>query len=115
MVTPAQASDFDAIAALNVEAYGEFAAHMSLDGWRGMEVSLRAVTNRAQSAQILVMEDQGAIVGSVGYCPAGKGSPEIFPPDWAAVLLLAVDPTHRGRVHSVCTQRFCHGDRSIHE
>lgn len=43
------------------------------------------------------MKDQGAIVGSVGYCPAGKGSPEIFPPDWAAVLLLAVAPTHRGR------------------
>jgi len=97
VVTPAQASDFDAIAALNVEAYREFAAHMSLDGWRGMEASLRAVKERAQSAQILVMKDQGAVVGSVGYCPAGKGSPEIFPPDWAAVLLLAVSPTHRGR------------------
>ena len=97
MVSLAQTSDFDAIAELNVEAYREFADCMSPDGWRGMEASLRAVEARAQSAQFLVVKDQGAVVGSVGYCPAGKGNPEIFPLDWAAVLLLAVSPTHRGR------------------
>jgi ribosomal protein S18 acetylase RimI-like enzyme len=43
------------------------------------------------------MRDQGAIVGSVGYCPAGKGNPEIFPQDWAGLLVLAVAPAHRGR------------------
>ena len=96
MVSLAQASDFDAIAALNVEAYQEFVGRMSPDGWRGMEASVRAVEARAQSARFLVMRDHGAIVGSVGYCPAGKGNPEIFPPEWAGVLLLAVAPTHRG-------------------
>jgi ribosomal protein S18 acetylase RimI-like enzyme len=97
MVSLAQTSDFDAIAELNVAAYREFADRMSPGGWRGMETSLRAVEARAQSAQFLVVRDQGAVVGSVGYCPAGKGNPEIFPLDWAAVLLLAVAPTHRGR------------------
>jgi ribosomal protein S18 acetylase RimI-like enzyme len=97
MVSLAQASDFEAIADLNVEAYREFAGRMSSDNWRRMETSLRAVEARARSAHFLVMRDQGAIVGSVGYCPAGKGNPEMFPPDWAAVLLLAVSPTHRGR------------------
>ena len=97
MVSLAKVSEFDAIADLNVEAYREFADHMSPDGWRGMEASLRAIEARAQSAQFLVVRDQGIIVGSVGYCPAGKGNPEIFPLDWAAVLLLAVAPTHRGR------------------
>lgn len=97
MVSLAQASDFDAIADLNVEAYREFAGRMSPDNWRRMETSLRALEARAQSTRFLVIRDQGAIVGSVGYCPAGKGNPEIFPPDWAAVLLLAVSPTHRGR------------------
>ena len=62
-----------------------------------MEKSLRVVEARAQSTQFLVMREQGAIVGSVGYCPAGKGNPEFFPPDWAGVLHLAVSPTHRGR------------------
>ena len=36
-------------------------------------------------------------MGSVGYCPAGKGKSEIFPQDWATVLVLAVAPAHRGR------------------
>lgn len=97
MVSLAKVSDFDAIADLNVEAYREFAGRMSPDRWRDMEASLRAVEARAQSARFLVMRNQGAIVGSVGYCPAGKGNPEIFSPDWAAVLLLAVSPTHRSR------------------
>ncbi len=97
MISLAKASDLDAIAALNVEAYREFAAHMSPDGWCGMEANLRAVEARAQTTRFLVLRDQGTIVGSVGYCPAGEGNPEIFPPDWAAVLLLAVSPTHRGR------------------
>ena len=97
MVSLAIVSDLDAIADLNVEAYREFAVRMSPDGWRDMEASLRAIEARAQSTRFLVMRDQRAIVGSVGYCPAGKGDPEIFSPDCAAVLLLAVSPTHRGR------------------
>jgi ribosomal protein S18 acetylase RimI-like enzyme len=97
MISPATLNDFDAIADLNVAAYREFAVHMSPDGWRGMETNLRAVATRAQSTQFLVLREQGAIVGSVGYCPAGKGNPEIFPPDWAGLLLLAVAPSHRGR------------------
>jgi ribosomal protein S18 acetylase RimI-like enzyme len=97
VISPATSSDFCAIADLNVTAYREFAAHMSPDGWRGMEASLRAVEARAQSTRFLVVREQGDIVGSVGYCSAGKGNPEIFPPNWAGVLLLAVAPTHRGR------------------
>jgi len=81
LVTLAQATDFDAIAALNIEAYREFADRMSPNVWRGMEVTLRAVEVRAESARFLVLWDQGTIVGSVGYCPAGMGNPEIFPLD----------------------------------
>jgi predicted N-acetyltransferase YhbS len=97
MPSVAQPSDFDAIAALNVEAYREFAGRMTPGNWRRMEASLRAVETRAQFARFLVIRDGGTIVGSIGYCPAGKGNPEIFPPDWAALLLLAVAPDHRGR------------------
>ena len=113
MVNLATAGDFEAIANLNVEAYREFAGRMSPDGWHGMEASLRAIEGRAQSVQFLVMRNHGAIVGSVGYCAPGKGNPEIFPPDWAAVLLLAVCPAHRGRgiaraLISACLQRARH-------
>jgi ribosomal protein S18 acetylase RimI-like enzyme len=63
-----------------------------------MEASVRAVEARAQSTRFFVVRDQGrTLVGSVGHCPAGKGNPDLFPSDWAAVLLIAVAPTHRGR------------------
>lgn len=97
MISLATSSDFGASVDLNVTAYREFATLMRPEGWRGMETSLRVVEARAQSTQFLVMREQGAIVGSVGYCPAGKGNPGFFPPDWAGVLHLAVSPTHRGR------------------
>ena len=97
MVNLATAGDIDAIAALNVEAYREFADRMSPDNWQKMAASIRSIEARTRSTRFLVMRDQGAIVGSVGYCPAGKGNPEIFPQDWATVLVLAVAPAHRGR------------------
>lgn len=97
MVSLATAGDIDAIAALNLEAYREFADRMTPDNWQKMEASIRSVEARTRSTRFLVMRDQGAIVGSVGYCPAGKGNPEIFPQDWAGLLVLAVAPAHRGR------------------
>ena len=96
MISLATAGDFAAIAALNVEAYREFADRVSSDGWQKMEASLRAVEARSPSTRFLLIRKHGAIVGSVGYCQTGKGNPEIFPQDWAAMLLLAVAPTHRG-------------------
>ncbi len=41
--------------------------------------------------------EQGEIVGSVGYCPAGMSNPNIFSPDMASVVLLVVHPQHRGK------------------
>ena len=95
MIRLAQPGDFDAIAALNVEAYREFADHMTPANWKKMEASISSVESRARSTRFLTMWDQGIIVGSVGYCQPGKGNSEIFPQDWAAVLLLAVAPAHR--------------------
>ena len=70
---------------------------MTPDGWQKVEASIRSIEARTRSTRFLVMRDQGAIVGSVGYCPACKGDTEIFPQDWATALVLAVSPAHRGR------------------
>lgn len=83
MVSLATAGDIDAIAALNVEAYREFADRMTPGNWQKMEARIRSIEARIRSTRFLVMRDQGAIVGSVGYCPTGKGNPKIFPQDWA--------------------------------
>ena len=91
MISLATASDLDAIAALNVEAYREFADRMTPDNWQKMETSIRSIEARTRSTRFLVTRDQEAIVGSVGYCPTGKGNPKIFVQDWATVLVLAVE------------------------
>src|SRR5262249_6833677 len=93
----ASSDDFEAIAALNVAAYEEFAPHLQPGAWEAMQRNLRNITERAQTAEFLVVREAGESVASVGYCPAGKADPAIFAPTMAAVLLLAVHPQHRGR------------------
>ncbi len=97
MIDRANERDFTAIAALNAAAFVEFADRLSPEGWRGMEARVRDIAGRAASSQFFVARTQGAIVGSVAYCPPGKSEPELFPADWAGLFLLAVAPGHRGR------------------
>jgi ribosomal protein S18 acetylase RimI-like enzyme len=109
-IAPAEAADFPAIAALNIEAYREFAGTMSAENWQAMQESLGAVEDRAEVAQFLVTKDRGAIVGSVAYCPPGEYEPQVFPPDWAGLYLLSVAPAQRGRgigrgLANACVQR----------
>src|SRR5262249_3404838 len=70
--------DFEAIGALNVEAYREFAGHMSPEGWRGMEASLRAVEARAQSAQFLVMRSKGQSQARSDIARRAEGTQRFF-------------------------------------
>lgn len=97
VIETATSDDFDAIAALNVAAYAEFAPRLSPGSWDTMQKNLQNIAERARSAAFLVCRTAGAVVGSVAYCPAGKGDPSIFRPDMAAVLLLAVHPQYRGQ------------------
>jgi ribosomal protein S18 acetylase RimI-like enzyme len=97
LIEPARVDDFDAIAALNVAAYEEFASHLQSGAWEVMERNLRNIAERAKSAEFLVCREVGEVVGSVAYCPAGKSDPAIFSPTMASLLLLAVHPRQRGR------------------
>jgi ribosomal protein S18 acetylase RimI-like enzyme len=97
VVERATVEDIDSLAALNVAAYEEFSDRMTTDGWLSMKNSVSSVEERFQIAQFLVVRESDRVCGSVAYCPAGKGNPELFPPDWAAILLLAVAPEFRSR------------------
>lgn len=97
MIEIATTSDFEAIAALNVAAYEQFALHLAEESWAVMQQNLSNISERARVAEFLVYRDAGTIVASVAYCPAGRGDPSVFQPDMASVLLLAVHPRHRGQ------------------
>jgi predicted N-acetyltransferase YhbS len=61
-----------------------------------MQKNLRNIAERAEAAEFMVCRSGNDIIGSVAYCPAGKGDPSIFKPDMASLLLLAVHPQHQG-------------------
>src|SRR5262245_39099086 len=89
--------DFEAIADLNVAAYAEFASRLRPGSWEAMQKNLRNIPARSEVAEFMVYRLGNDIVGSVAYCPAGRGDPIIFKPDMASILLLAVSPIHRGK------------------
>lgn len=97
MLEMATSQDFVAIAELNIAAYTEFAAFLQPEAWKAMQQNLQNIAERAAVAEFMVWRSGSNIIGSVAYCPAGKGNPEIFQPDMASLLLLAVHPHHRGK------------------
>jgi len=110
VIEPAAADDLALIAGLNVSAYAEFEARLGEAVWVAMRRNLTAVSEVAGRAEFWIARDEGRLVGSVAYGPAGRNDPALFPPDWAAVLLLAVDPAARGqgigrRLTEVCVAR----------
>lgn len=90
--------EFDEIGALTVRSFDEFlsltdaafAAHFNQDA--------RDLRSRLEAAQVLVAEVGGRLAGTVTLLPDGVsyGMPQ-WPPEWAVVRLLAVDPAVRGR------------------
>ncbi len=97
MIETATIKDFEAIADLNVVAYAELASYLPLGSWKLMQKNLRNIKARAEVAEFTICHSGNDIIGSVAYCPAGKGDPAIFKPDMASILLLAVHPQHRGK------------------
>ncbi len=97
MVEAATSKDFDAIADLNVAAFAQFEDKLLPASWQDMLKNLRNVAERARTTEFMVCREGGEIVGSVGYCPAGKSNPGIFSADMASVVLLVVHPLHRGK------------------
>jgi len=97
VIEVATTRDFEAIAELNVSAYAEFATRLRPGSWEAMQRNLRNIPERANVAEFMVYSSGNTIVGSVAYCPAGKGDPTVFKPDMASILLLAVSPMNRGK------------------
>lgn len=97
MIEIATSRDFEAIADLNVAAYAEFASCPPSGSWEVMQKNLRNIAERAETAKFMVYRSGNDIIGSVAYCPSGKGDLAIFSLDIASILLLSVHPENRGK------------------
>lgn len=91
-IREAREEELDTIASLIVDAYAEYAAHMSPDAWSTFANEIANVRGRINDAELFVAEADGDIVGSVTMFSGWRGSQE----GAAGVRLLAVPPENRG-------------------
>ena len=99
VVRPARPADYERIARLTLEAYGEYASVMDPSAWTALEKAVHASLADDTGVTRIVAELDGAIVGSAAlYAPdsAAYGS-LASPASWPEVRLVAVAPTARGR------------------
>ncbi len=95
----ARAEDRPALAAVTMQAYGEYADAMDPAAWAGLEGAVRAALARDDAGvQRIVAERDGEIVGSVMLYPpradAYGGLADAA--SWPELRLLAVAPAARG-------------------
>ncbi len=93
-IQKAQIHHFPMIAALNVEAYREYANQLTAETWAALQARLSAVETVAEFAEFWIVVIDGNLAGSVAYGPPGKSVAPI-PAEWASILLLAVSPDYR--------------------
>ena len=90
-------SDADAAAVrrLAVAAFEEFRSAYS--DWMAMVASISQMPALAATAEIIVAELDGMLVGAVAYVAPGRPKAAFFDTSWPIVRMLVVDPAVRGR------------------
>lgn len=91
-IRPAREDELDTVSSLIVDAYAEYAAHMSPDAWSSFANDIANVRGRTSDAELLVAEQDDRLVGSVTVFSGWRG----VQAGTAGVRLLAVPPEHRG-------------------
>lgn len=92
VIREAREDEYDTIASLIVDAYAEYAAHMSPDAWSGFGNEIANVRGRTNDSTLFVAEVDGRIAGSITMFSGWRGTQE----GSAQVRLLAVPPENRG-------------------
>lgn len=102
-VRTARADETERLRELLAAAYDQYADAFPHENWVRYRADILDVESRAGISETLVVEHDGAVVGCVSYYPPGaetsypsESYSEHWPPEWAAIRLLAVDPAARG-------------------
>jgi ribosomal protein S18 acetylase RimI-like enzyme len=96
-IREAGAGELAGIEALVQEAYQEFRPLFPEKVWKAWMANIQGVI-RSESGILLVAEDQGKVRGAVKFFPeAGQSGMGQWPPEAAAIRILAVSPEARGR------------------
>lgn len=98
VIRDARPADREAVRALTMQAYGEYASVMEPDAWAGLAGAIRTGLD-AEGADRIVAERGGRLLGSVAlFPPAANAYPgETGPASWPELRLLAVSAEARGQ------------------
>jgi predicted N-acetyltransferase YhbS len=96
-IRDARPDEREAIRALTMQAYEQYATMMEPDAWAGLAAAIQAGLN-AEDSERIVAERGGRLLGSVIlFPPAANAYPgETGPAGWPELRLLAVAPQARG-------------------
>lgn len=98
VIRTARPEDLSAVSAVNRAAYAEYGAYLDPERIARYLDNAGDVWSRLDSAELLVAELDGEIVGSLTYyAPGPRSEAQGWPPTWAGLRLLAVAPSARGR------------------
>jgi len=70
VVRDARRADRDAIRALTLSAYSEYAHVMEPDAWAGLSAAVKAALDSSDPMERIVADDDGTLIGSVLLYPA---------------------------------------------
>lgn len=88
-------TDSEAVNRVASTAWNQYA--MDFQDWDGMAKFIANTALLSADAQLITAEQDGEIVGVVGYISPGRPRESVFPPDWGIIRMLSVLPSERGK------------------
>lgn len=95
LVRPYVSRDREAVNAVARAAFMQYSR--DYEDWPGFIEGIARMADLASSADILVAEQDGEIVGAVAHAGPGKPRAAFFPDEWSVIRMLVVDPRRRGQ------------------
>lgn len=87
--------DAEAVRRVALAAFSQFERHYS--DWPLFMTHVANMPELAKTAEIIVAEDGGRIVGAVAYVGPQAPKAAFFEPAWPVIRMLVVDPSVRGK------------------
>lgn len=87
-------ADAPVINRIAVAAFSQYSDRYN--DWPALAKVMERMSDMAKTAEIIIVEHEGRIVGAVGYLPPFGAKGAHFKPEWPIVRMLVVDPQARG-------------------
>ena len=107
-VRDARTDELDEVARLLAEVYGAFRVHLPDGAWDRYIGEIVDVHSRMSESELIVAEEAGRLVGTIGFYPdASRSAIEHWPDGWASIRTLGVCAEARRRGVGTALAREC--------